>query len=156
VKKNTGYTDILYNNAGIANKWENIFEIPLAEWEEVFRVNLFAMVQLCNTFAPIMRKRGYGRIINLTSAIKDTPHLSPYGVTKAAVDRYTQDLAVELKDSNVLVSCLEPGWLKTDLGGENALYDVGTVLPGALIPALLKDHGPNGRLYLAQDYSDIK
>jgi NAD(P)-dependent dehydrogenase (short-subunit alcohol dehydrogenase family) len=99
-----------------------------------------------------MKRRGYGRIVNVTSGIKDTPNLAPYGVSKAAVDKYTSDLAAELKDSNVLVNRLDPGWLKTDLGGPDAMYPVEDVLPGALVPALLDDNGPSGELFAAQDY----
>jgi NAD(P)-dependent dehydrogenase (short-subunit alcohol dehydrogenase family) len=152
VKAGPGMVDILYNNAAIQNDWKPIWEIDLAEWLQVFQVNLWAMVALCNAFAPGMKQRGYGRIINLTSGIRDVPQLSPYSVSKAAVDKYSRDLAAELQGTNVLVNYLDPGWLKTDLGGPQAENEVETVLPGALVPALLEDHGPSGRLYAAQDY----
>lgn len=148
--------DILYNNAAVMNPWQSIWEVPQAEWERCFQVNLYAMIALCNAFAPGMKQRGYGRIINVTSGIKDTPHLAPYSVTKAAVDKYSRDLAAELKGANVLVNYLDPGWLKTDLGGPNADHEVETVLPGALVPALLEDNGPSGRLYSAQDYKYLE
>ncbi len=156
VRAGPGVVDILYNNAGFQNKWKPIWEITPEEWLESFQVNLFAMISFCNAFAPAMKTRGYGRIINLTSGIKDVPNLSPYSVSKAAVDKYTRDLAAELRDTNVLVNYLDPGWLKTDLGGPNADDVVETVLPGALVPALLDDHGPSGRLYAAQDYKVLE
>jgi NAD(P)-dependent dehydrogenase (short-subunit alcohol dehydrogenase family) len=148
--------DILYNNAAVMNPWQSIWEVPQEEWERCFQVNLYAMIALCNAFAPGMKQRGYGRIINVTSGIKDTPHLAPYSVTKAAVDKYSRDLAAELKGANVLVNYLDPGWLKTDLGGPNADHEVETVLPGALVPALLEDNGPSGRLYSAQDFKYLE
>jgi 3-oxoacyl-[acyl-carrier protein] reductase len=148
--------DILYNNAAVMNPWQSIWEVPQAEWERCFQVNLYAMIALCNAFAPGMKQRGYGRIINVTSGIKDTPQLAPYSVTKAAVDKYSRDLAAELKGANVLVNYLDPGWLKTDLGGPNADHEVETVLPGALVPALLEDNGPSGRLYSAQDFKYLE
>lgn len=156
VQDGPGYVDILYNNAAIMNAWKPIWEITLEEWHATFQVNLYAMIALCNAFAPGMKARGYGRIINLTSGIKDTPNLAPYSVSKAAVDKYTQDLAAELRGTNVLVNCLDPGWLKTDLGGPNAEHEVTTVLPGALVPALLEDYGPSGRLYSAQDFKYLE
>ncbi|HEX5056767.1 MAG TPA: SDR family oxidoreductase [Gammaproteobacteria bacterium] len=148
--------DILYNNAAWMNVWKPIWEIGQDEWEQSFQVNLYAMVAFCNAFAPGMKQRGFGRIINLSSGIKDIPQLAPYSVTKAAVDKYSRDLAAELKDSNVLVNYLDPGWLKTDLGGPNADHEVETVLPGALVPALLEDKGPSGRLYVAQDFKYLE
>ena len=156
VKEGPGVADILYNNAAIQSKWKPIWDFTKEEWLETFRVNLFAMITLCNAFAPGMKQRGYGRIINLTSGIKDIPQLVPYSVSKAAVDKYTCDLAAELRDTNVLVNYLDPGWLRTDLGGPNAENAVETVLPGALVPALLEDNGPTGRFYAAQDFKDLE
>jgi 3-oxoacyl-[acyl-carrier protein] reductase len=152
VKAGPGYVDILYNNAAIQNQYKPIWEITQEEWEHTIQVNLWAMIQLCNAFAPGMKERGYGRIINLTSGIQDIPNLAPYSVSKAAVDKYSRDLAAELKDTNVLVNFLDPGWLTTDMGGPNAMFGVETVLPGALVPALLEDHGPSGRFFAAQDF----
>ncbi len=156
VTKGPGHVDILYNNAAIQNPWKEIWDITKEEWLTTFQVNLFAMIQLCNAFAPGMKTRGYGRIINLTSGIRDTPQLAPYSVSKAAVDKYTQDLAAELRGTNVLVNTLDPGWLKTDMGGENAPGEVESVLPGALVPALLPDHGSSGHFYAAQDFASLR
>jgi NAD(P)-dependent dehydrogenase (short-subunit alcohol dehydrogenase family) len=100
-----------------------------------------------------MVKREWGRVVNLTSGIKETPQLAPYSVSKAAVDKYTKDLASQLKNTNVLVNGLDPGWIKTDLGGQNADHELETVLPGALVPALLKDKSGGGVIYKAQDYN---
>jgi NAD(P)-dependent dehydrogenase (short-subunit alcohol dehydrogenase family) len=155
VKANPGYVDILYNNAAVSNQSTPVFEFTSDEWLRTFQVNLFAMVQLCTAFGPGMRERGYGRIVNVTSGIKDQPHLAPYSASKAAVDKYTQDLAVEFKGSNVLVNHIDPGWIKTDLGGPDAREEVSTVIPGMLVPVLLDDKGPSGRFYAAQDFKGL-
>ena len=152
VERVPGRVDILYNNAAIQNDWQSVWEIDRATWQEAFDVNVLALVALTNAFAPGMVERGYGRIINVTSGIRDIPHLAPYSVSKAAVDKYTADLAAELEGTNVLVNTLDPGWLRTDMGGPNADHDVTTVLPGALVPALLADNGPSGERFEAQDY----
>ncbi len=156
VNEKTKGIDILYNNAAVMAKNSPIFEIPTEEWERVFSINFYAIVNLCNAFAPGMRKRKFGRIINTTSGMQDLPNLCPYSISKAAVEKYSRELAFELKDDNVLVNYLDPGWLRTDLGGPNADHSVETVVPGALVPALLEDNGPSGRLYGAQDYKYLK
>lgn len=156
VMEKTGGIDILYNNAAVMSKGGKVWNIPITEWNRVLEINLYAVIRLCNAFAPGMQKRGYGRIINLTSGIADQPDLCPYSVSKAAIDKYSKDISFELKKSNVLVNFLDPGWLRTDLGGPNAWFDVETVIPGALVPALLEDNGPTGRLYVAQDYKYLQ
>lgn len=156
VKACPGYVDVLYNNAAISNTPTPIFEFPMEEWVRTFQVNLFAMVQLCKAFAPGMIERGYGRIINLSSGIKDQPDLAPYSVSKAAVDKYTCDLAYALRGTNVLVNYLDPGWVKTNMGGPNAWNELETVLPGALVPALFEDNGPTGRFLAAQNFKSLE
>lgn len=152
VGKGPGKVDILYNNAAIMNAWKPIWDISMDEWHATLRVNVYGPIALCNAFAPTMRDRGYGRIINLSSGINGIPQLSPYSISKAALDKYTRDLAAELNGTNVLVSSLDPGWLRTDLGGDRAPNTVESVLPGALVPALLPDGGANGGYYEAQKY----
>jgi 3-oxoacyl-[acyl-carrier protein] reductase len=152
VQNGPGPVDILYNNAAIQNQWKPVWDIDLDDWRLTFQVNLFAMVSLCRAFIPAMIQRGYGRVVNITSGIKDTPQLAPYSVSKAAVDKYTRDLAAELQGTNVLVNMLDPGWLKTDMGGPNAHHPVETVLPGALVPVFFDHDGPSGQFIAAQDY----
>ncbi len=147
-----GPVDILYNNAAVMSAYESILTVDQAEWDRVFQINVWALIALCQAFAPGMRERGYGRIINLTSGIADQPNLAVYSVSKAAVDKYSRDLAAEFKEENVLVNYVDPGWLQTDMGGENAWFPVESVLPGALVPALLEDNGPTGRFFAAQDF----
>lgn len=147
--------DILYNNAAINNTPTPIFEFTIAEWVHTFQVNVYSVVQLCNAFGPGMRERKWGRIINMTSGIADQPNLAPYSASKAAIDKFSRDLATEFKEDNVLISYVDPGWIRTDLGGPDAWEDVHSVVPGVLVPALLPNGGANGRFYAAQDFKGL-
>jgi len=156
VKDGPGVVDVLYNNAAVQNRWQEIWDIPREVYEEAFAVNVYAVAAMCRAFVPEMLERDFGRVINLTSSIRDIPQLIPYSISKAAIDKFTLDLAVELKGTNVLINTLDPGWLRTDMGGPHADHDVASVLPGALVPALLDDHGPSGQRFAAQEYAGRK
>jgi 3-oxoacyl-[acyl-carrier protein] reductase len=153
INEKYGGIDILYNNAAISVPWkQDYWKHTETEWHHVFQINVVAMYHLCGAFIPGMIKRGYGRVINLTSGIKDQPELAPYGVSKAAVNKLTDDIAIKLVNTRVRINTLDPGWLKTDMGGPNAWYDVTAVLPGAIVPALIEDDGPNGQFFQQSNY----
>ena len=144
--------DILFNNAAIMTPYrQNPWEISAEEYRQSFEVNVISLARICYRLVPLMIERKWGRVVNVTSGIADLPQLMAYAVSKAAVDKFVRDFAPTLSDSGVMMNLLDPGWLRTDLGGPNAPNDVSTVLPGALVPALLDD-GISGRLFRAQDY----
>jgi NAD(P)-dependent dehydrogenase (short-subunit alcohol dehydrogenase family) len=146
--------DILYNNAAIMTPYyEDYWEHSRNDWMMTFKVNVFALYSLCGAFIPAMISNGFGRVINLTSGIKDQPELAPYGASKWAVNKITDDLASKLNGTGVRINTLDPGWLRTDLGGPNAEHPVEAVLPGALAPALIDNDGPNGQLFSAINYN---
>ena len=148
--------DILYNNAALmspykSDYWSHSWE----DWMVSFKVNVIAMYSLCSAFIPLMLENGFGRVINLTSGIMHEPELAPYGASKWAVNKLTDDLAVKVKNTSVRINTLDPGWLQTDLGGPNAHNPVEAVLPGALAPALIENDGPNGIEFSAIEH-DLK
>jgi 3-oxoacyl-[acyl-carrier protein] reductase len=148
--------DILYNNAAIMtpfhSDWQNV---PAEDFRKSFEVNIISLIRICHHLIPGMVKRRWGRIINVTSGIKDQPELIAYAISKAAVDKFVFDTVIRLKDTGVLMNLLDPGWLRTDLGGPKAPNAVESVLPGALVPALVDD-GTTGKLFCAQDYAGKK
>jgi len=148
----SGGIDILYNNAAIMTPYhEDIFVAEASEYELSFRVNTIAPITLCNLMLPGMIERKFGRVVNVTSGIKDQPQLMAYAASKAALDKYVYDMAPHLEGTGVSMNLLDPGWLRTDLGGEQAPNSVESVLPGALVPVLLED-GTSGDWFGAQDY----
>lgn len=149
------HLDILYNNAAIMTTYRPTFEPTVVEYQKSFMVNSITPAKLCDAFLPKMLERNWGRIVNVTSGIIDEPQLMAYSCSKAALDRYVRDMMSTLKGTNVLMNLMDPGWLTTDLGGENAPNHPDTVLPGALVPVLLEQYHGSGGLYEAQNYRDI-
>lgn len=147
-----GQIDVVYNNAAIMAPFrENFLDIPAEDYRKSFEVNVISVARICHRLVPPMIARKWGRVVNLTSGIQDQPELSAYSISKAAVDKMVRDFAPKLAGTGVQMNLLDPGWLRTDLGGPRAPNDPSTVLPGALVPALLDD-GVSGRFFRAQDY----
>lgn len=150
-----GQIDIVYNNAAIMTPYrENYFDVPAEDFRKSFEVNVISLARICHRLTPLMISRQWGRVVNLTSGIQDQPELSAYAISKAAVDKLVRDFAPKLAGTGVQMNLLDPGWLRTDLGGPMAPNDPSTVLPGALVPALLDD-GVSGRFFQAQDYAGM-
>jgi NAD(P)-dependent dehydrogenase (short-subunit alcohol dehydrogenase family) len=144
--------DILYNNAAIMAPYRpDIWSHSLEDWMSSFKVNVYSMYKLCAAFIPLMIENGFGRVVNLTSGIKHEPELAPYAASKGAVNTLTDDIASRLENTGVRINMLDPGWLRTDLGGSSAQNAVEDVLPGALAPVLMEDDGPNGEYFSALD-----
>jgi NAD(P)-dependent dehydrogenase (short-subunit alcohol dehydrogenase family) len=145
--------DIVYNNAAVMTPWtSNPWEITAEDFRKSFEVNVISIARICNRLVPLMLQRKWGRVVNLTSGIADQPQLTAYSISKAALDKYVRDFAPTLSNSGVMMNLLDPGWLRTDMGGASAPNDPSTVIPGALMPALLDD-GISGRFFRAQDYA---
>jgi NAD(P)-dependent dehydrogenase (short-subunit alcohol dehydrogenase family) len=147
-----GGVDILYNNAAIMSPWREAHTTPAEDYRLSFEVNVIALTRLCDRLLPPMLKRRWGRIVNVTSGIENIRELLPYSMSKAAVDRYVRDVTPSLEGTGVIMSLLDPGWLRTDLGGDKAPNSVETCRPGVLVPLLLDDGAPSGKFYRAQDY----
>ena len=150
--QSTGGLDVLYNNAAIMTPWCEPHTSPAADYRLSFEVNVVALVKLCDAFLPAMVENGWGRVVNVTSGIEDIRELLPYSMSKAAVDRYVRDVTPSLAGTGVVMSLMDPGWLRTDLGGDQAPNAVETCIPGALVPLLFEDDAPSGQFVAAQEH----
>lgn len=150
----SNHLDILYNNAAIMTEYKPLFEPTFKEYKQSFMINSIVPAKLCDAFIPLMLKNKWGRIVNVTSGITDNPSLMAYSCSKAAMDRYVRDMVQTLNGTNVLMNLMDPGWVKTDLGGPDAPNIPESVLPGAIIPVILENDGGSGNLYRAQDYAN--
>jgi NAD(P)-dependent dehydrogenase (short-subunit alcohol dehydrogenase family) len=152
-----GGVDILYNNAAVMSVWnEDISKQDLSDWARVFQINIFAPMRLTTLLLPSIQAKGWGRIVNVTSGIDKTWQLAAYGSSKWALDKWTDDLGALLKGTKIIVSRMDPGWLRTDLGGPNADNAPETVLPGAMVPVMLSDDAAQAQFFSAQLLRDAK
>jgi len=118
--KEFGTIDILVNNAGIT--WgAPTLEFPLDKWEKIFDVNVRGVWILSQMAANIMKDKGGGKIINISSIYGSRGSLEiahpavPYNSSKAAVEILTKNLAIKLGSYNIKVNCIAPGFFKTDM-----------------------------------------
>ena len=117
--------DILINNAGI-NVLNPIPAIDEATWQAMLQTNLTAALRLTQAFAPSMAKRGWGRILSISSilGIVTREQRAAYSMTKAALNALTRSAAVEFGPAGVLVNALAPGYVDTDLTHQNNTPEV--------------------------------
>ena len=147
--------DILYNNAAVMMPYqEAVWTTPAEDFRNSFETNVLSPILLSNALVPAMIERRWGRIINLTSAIQGLPQLAPYAVSKAALKKYVEDIVPALEGTGVTMNSLDPGWIRTDMGGPDAPNAIESVLPGALVPALLSNY-VCGCEFRAQDYAGM-
>lgn len=110
-----GYS-VLVNNAGI-NKIANLADYDPADFSRIQQVNLQAAFRLCAAVVPGMRRKRYGRIVNITSifGVVSKAGRSAYSASKFGLFGMTRALALEVAADNVLVNCVAPGFVDTDL-----------------------------------------
>ncbi len=112
--------DILINNAGI-NPIAETVNLDDKNIEETIRVNLISPIRLIKGVAPIMIKKRYGRIVNISSiwSVVTKPGRIAYAASKSGLDSATRTAAVELGKYNILVNSIAPGFINTELTKKN-------------------------------------
>ena len=145
--------DIVLNNAGLQIGYRTeYFSTPVDDFTISFNINTIAPAVICYHFMPKMIKKGFGRIVNTTSGIALEPEQAGYSASKAALDKITIDLGHTVNGTDVCINLVDPGWCRTDLGGEKAPNSPESALPGIIVGALTNDK-LSGRLFRAQDFS---
>jgi NAD(P)-dependent dehydrogenase (short-subunit alcohol dehydrogenase family) len=153
VARHHGAPAILVNNAGIYPEASEskVEDTATSVWRETFETNLFGAVRMCREVVPLMRKPRYGRIVNISSGLGQLHQMgegSPaYRVSKAALNALTRTLAAEVAASGILVNSMSPGWVRTDMGGEDAPRSVEEGADTAVWLSLLPSNGPTGQFF---------
>lgn len=106
------------NNAGINPYYHPVVETPLAEWDEVLRVNLLGAAAFARAVGLALLEGGTGgRIVNLSSiaGLTGLQNIGPYNASKAAIDALTRTMAVELGPAGILCNSVAPGTIATEM-----------------------------------------
>ena len=117
-KERLSHIDILINNAGITGNTAKQFMLTSSsEWWKVMHNNLGSVLNCTRNVLPIMLRNKRGRIINITSlsGIKGNPGQSAYAASKAAISVFSKSLSKELRGSGIIINCLAPGFIKTEM-----------------------------------------
>ena len=120
VKSAFGTVDVLVNNAGIQPPIGPFLGIDMEEWKRNVAVNLFGTAQMTSEVLPELLAKRKGKIINLSGggATSPRPNFSAYAISKTAVVRFTETLAVELREHNIDVNAVSPGAINTKMFDE--------------------------------------
>ncbi len=152
VEADPGRLDVLVNNAGVTGETRTgVADADLDEVRRTLETNLFGAWRVCQAFLPLLRRSGRGRIVNLSTGMGQLAQMGSgapaYRVSKTALNALTRVLANEEAAAGVLVNALNPGWVRTDMGGPGATRSVEEGADTAVWLATLPDDGPTGGFF---------
>lgn len=129
-KQEFGSIELLVNNAGIAGVNAKLWEYTPEQWLAVVNTNLNAVFYVCRAVVPIMLEKQYGRIVNIASIAgkEGNPAASHYSAAKAGVIGLTKSLGKELAKEGILVNCITPAVIQTDILKQVAQYHIDYML----------------------------
>jgi NAD(P)-dependent dehydrogenase (short-subunit alcohol dehydrogenase family) len=147
-----GGVDVLVNNAGVfLDREYGGLDVPMEVVRNSLETNLLGPWRLSQAVVPLMRGRGYGRIVNVSSGMGAMSEMAggypAYRVSKGGLNALTRILADELRGTNILVNVMCPGWVQTEMGGPRAPRPVDQGADTAVWLATLPDGGPTGQFF---------
>lgn len=119
-----GGLDVLVNNAGIG-LFQTVEEMSPEDFRSVIETNLFGVFYCCHEAIPIMKQRGGGHIINMSSlaGVNAHPRMAAYNASKFGLNGFSEALMQEVRHDNIKVSYIMPGSVNTEFGGDEPSQD---------------------------------
>jgi len=153
IEQAEGRLDILVNNAGVyLDEGVPISAIPTDTMRTTLEVNLLGPFYLMQLALPLMRARQYGRIVNVSSGYGSMARLSgtstgSYKVSKIGLNALTRLFAGGVDGSQIKINAIDPGWVRTDMGGAQAARSPQAAAADLVWAATLAGDGPNGGFF---------
>jgi NAD(P)-dependent dehydrogenase (short-subunit alcohol dehydrogenase family) len=150
IKDTHGRCDVLVNNAGVMldPRGSRVLDSKIETYRDTLETNLIGPLRMIQSIVPLMRKQGYGRIVNMSSGQGQLTEMGvgtpAYRVSKTALNALTRTTAADLHGTGILVNAMCPGWVRTDMGGSGAPRSVEQGADTALWLATLPEKGPSG------------
>lgn len=147
-----GRVDALVNNAGVyLDRGVAALDVDLDVVRRTMEVNAYGPLRLCQALVPMMRRRGYGRVVNVSSGSGAFDEMGTgtlaYGGSKTWLNVMTRKVALEAEDDGVLVNAVDPGWVRTRMGGEEAARSPEEGADTIVWLATLPEGGPTGGFF---------
>ena len=148
-----GRCDMLVNNAGVMldPRGSRALDAKPETFANTLEVNFLGPLRLAQALVPLMKRNGYGRIVNFASGLGQLADMGTgtpaYRVSKTALNALTRMLSAELNGSGILVNSMCPGWVRTDMGGAQAPRSVEQGADTAVWLATLPADGPTGGFF---------
>ncbi len=152
ILKKYGRVDILINNAGVyLDEGISVFSVDENIVKKTIDVNFYGAFNICRVLVPIMKQNGYGRIVNISSGYGAMSEMAgyhaAYRISKAALNALTLIMADELREWDIKVNAVCPGWVNTDMGGNTAPVSAEKAAKDIVHVAMIDKEVPTGTFF---------
>lgn len=155
VLREYGRLDVLVNNAGVSiDGGASVLDVEETVFEETLVVNFYGPMRMTRAFIPTMKRQDYGRVVNVSSALGSLAAMgtlpgqtAAYRVSKAALNALTRLMAGGVKEYNIKINAVCPGWVRTRMGGPQAPREVAEGVETIVWLATLPASGPTGGFF---------